>query len=432
MAVMSQRQRLPVHRKASQGSWASRLADVAAYHLPMLLRTELLRRVPSLYPTWGMRPVTAGLNITDNCNMRCIMCNSWRSHSANEFTTQEWKDVLGQLRGEGVRFVGFAGGEPLLRKDLAELVAYATSLGLRTEVTTSGYLLDEARANALFAAGLGSVVISIDGVGEQYEAIRGREWQRVERACELLSKAHKERTVRVVIGFVLMKPTLDHVEAVQALSERLGIPLVISLLDASTYLFQLDDNQESFWIREEADKRRLAEVQRSLARSREADGMVRDSFSDIEWFSKYFKDPRQPGLPCTVSQTRILVDSHGMVFGGCWAMGSYGCLRAQSLRQILRSEPYRAAHRRMFYKECPGCSCGFKVSLRYSLPMLWRELQLRWSKRLRQTVFGGAGQPAQAATAVEVRASVPPPVPAVGDDARPNDAQDASLVSEET
>ena len=338
--------------------------------------------------------MAAGLNVTDNCNMRCIMCNSWRSHSANEFTTQEWKDVLGQLRTEGVRFVGFAGGEPLLRKDLAELVAHATSLGLRTEVTTSGYLLDEARASALFAAGLGSVVISIDGVGDQYEAIRGREWQRVERACEILSKAHRERTVRVVIGFVLMRPTLGHVEAVRALSERLGIPLVISLLDGSSYLFQLDDNHQGCWIREEGDKRKLAEVQRSLVRAKETGGLIRDGFSEIEWFSKYFEDPRQPGLPCTVSQTRILIDSHGMVFGGCWAMGSYGCLRAQSLREILRSEPYRAAHRRMFFKECPGCSCGFKVSLRYSLPMRWRELRLRWSKRLREQVFGTDGHAA--------------------------------------
>ena len=267
------------------------------------------------------------------------------------------------------------------------IVAHASSLGLHTELTTSGFLLDDARAKALIAAGLSAVVISIDGVGPEYEAIRGREWARVERACELLARLRQNHQLQVVIGFVLMKPTLEHLEAVKGLSARLDLPLVISLLDASTYLFQLEENNDGFWIRSDADKRKLAGVQRLLAQDREAKGTVREDFSTIERFSKYFAEPRQPELPCAVSQTRILIDSHGMVFGGCWAMGSYGCLRQQPLREILRSAAYRAAHRKMFYKECPGCSCGYKVSLKLSLPTQLRELRLRFSKRLRERVF---------------------------------------------
>ena len=365
----------------------NQLRNVLTYRLPLMVKAEVIRRVPSAYTWLPMRPLYAGLNVTDNCNMRCIMCNSWRSHSAEELTTQEWKDVIRQLKDHGIRFLGFAGGEPLLRKDLPSLIAYATSLGLHTELTTSGYLLDEARATALFAAGLKSVVISIDGVGEAYEAIRGREWRRVEQACEILARAHRQGTVRVVIGFVLMKPTLDHVEAVKALSARVGLPLVFSLLDASTYLFQLEEIAQAFWIRDKADQRKLAALQRSLVRDKEMNGSVREQYAAIEWFAKYFEDPRQPQLPCTVSQTRILIDSHGKVFGGCWALGDYGCLRNQSLRDILRSPKYRAAHQKMFAKQCPGCSCGYKVSLELSLPTQLRDLRLRWSKRFRDRVF---------------------------------------------
>jgi MoaA/NifB/PqqE/SkfB family radical SAM enzyme len=363
--------------------------NALTYHAPMLLGVELIRRIPSLYPKVALRPLYAGLNVTDNCNMRCIMCNSWRSHSADELTTDEWKGVIRQLRDAGVRYAGFAGGEPLLRKDLAALIAHAARLGLHTEVTTSGYLLDEARAQAYLEAGLKSVVLSLDGVGAEYEAIRGREWARVERACELLARANRDGALQVVIGFVLMKPTLDHVAAVKALGERLGLPIVVSLLDASTYLFQLEQNTQEFWIRSAEDKRRLAAVQRELVRSREAGGTVRDDYTAIEWFGKYFEDPRQPALPCAVSQTRILIDSHGMVFGGCWAMGSYGCLRRQPLREILSSDAYRDAHRKMFFKECPGCSCGYKVSLKLSLPTQLRELGLRLSKRMREKAFAG-------------------------------------------
>ena len=367
--------------------WILRLWNALTYDLPMLVKVELSRRVPTLYPRLSMRPRYAGLNITDNCNMRCVMCNSWRTTSREELSTGEWKAVIRQLRDEGIRYVGFAGGEPLLRKDLPELVAHATTLGLHTELTTSGYLWDEARAQSLVNAGLKSVVISIDGVEEGYEAIRGRQWSRVEHACTLLAQAKRQGTLRVVIGFVLMKPTLAHVEAVKALSSRLDLPLLISLLDASTYLFRLEENRKQFWIREEADREQLAQVQRSLVKAKTVDGLIRDDFTSIERFSTYFENPRQPDLPCAVSQTRILIDSHGMVFGGCWAMGSYGCLRVQSLGEILRSPRYRQAQRRMFFKDCPGCSCGFRVTLKLSLPTQLRELRLRWSKRLRTRVF---------------------------------------------
>ena len=182
----------PLNHVAKNRHWLARVEMLFGYHVPTLVRTELLRRFPRWYAHWAMRPIAAGLNITDNCNMRCVMCNSWRSHSADELTTDEWKQIITQLRDAGVRFVGFAGGEPLLRKDLSELVRHAKACGLRAELTTSGYLLDEGRAEALFAAGLGSVVISVDGVGPQYEAIRGREWARVERACEILARGFRD------------------------------------------------------------------------------------------------------------------------------------------------------------------------------------------------------------------------------------------------
>lgn len=368
--------------------WLRWVRNALAYHGPMVLKVEAARRVPRLSGI-TLRPLYAGLNITDNCNMRCIMCGSWRDRSKDELTTAEWKAALRQLRDERVRYVGFAGGEPLLRGDLAELVADASSLGLHTELTTSGYLLDDARLESLLRAGLQATVISIDGVGPAYEAIRGRPWDRVERAVELLGAAHRAGRLHAVIGFVVMKPTLDQVDEVVALAERVGLPLVFSLLDASTYLFQLEENRTSFWISDEADRRRLAAVQRRLAEAKARGGPVADDFTTLEWFSKYFADPRQPALPCAVSQTRILIDSHGLVFGGCWAMGGYGSLRDQPLGEIIRSAAYRQAHRKMFAKECPGCSCGFKVSLTLSLPTRWRELRLRASEPLRRRVFAG-------------------------------------------
>jgi pyrroloquinoline quinone biosynthesis protein E len=68
--------------------------------------------------------------------------------------------VLNEAATLGVMHAGFSGGEPLLRKDLAELVAGARAAGLYTNLVTSGVGLDEKRAIELRDAGLDSVQIS--------------------------------------------------------------------------------------------------------------------------------------------------------------------------------------------------------------------------------------------------------------------------------
>jgi hypothetical protein len=174
---------------------------------------------------------------------------------------------------------------------------------------------------------------------------------------------------------------------VQALSERRGLPLVISLIDYSPYLFQLPENTTTMWIRDREDQAKLREVQRGLVERRRSNGaLVANSYSEIDYFRRYFEDPLQPGLPCAVSQSRILIDSHGKVFGGCWSMGSYGDLQKQPLEEILCSDSYREAHRKMFFKDCPGCSCGYRTTLRYSLPTQLKEVGFRLSRRLRDRV----------------------------------------------
>src|SRR5262245_3905644 len=98
-----------------------RWKSIATVHLPILLKAEARRLWPVLFNRIPIRPSSAWLNPTDNCNMRCIMCNQWRVTKTDELTTSEWKDVIAQLAREGIQKVGLNGGEPLLRKDIIEI-----------------------------------------------------------------------------------------------------------------------------------------------------------------------------------------------------------------------------------------------------------------------------------------------------------------------
>jgi molybdenum cofactor biosynthesis enzyme MoaA len=74
-----------------------------------------------------------------------------------ELTTDEWSCVINEAAGLGVLQIGFSGGEPLVRRDLAELVRTARAARLYTNLITSGVGLDEKRTRELRDAGLDSV-----------------------------------------------------------------------------------------------------------------------------------------------------------------------------------------------------------------------------------------------------------------------------------
>jgi pyrroloquinoline quinone biosynthesis protein E len=80
--------------------------------------------------------------------------------SDRELTTDEWSRVIREAAGLGVLQVGFSGGEPLARRDLAELVHAAREARLYTNLITSGIGLDENRVRELRDAGLDSVQLS--------------------------------------------------------------------------------------------------------------------------------------------------------------------------------------------------------------------------------------------------------------------------------
>jgi PqqA peptide cyclase len=101
--------------------------------------------------------------LTYRCPLHCSYCSNpldLAAH-ADELTTAEWLRVLAEARELGVLQLHLSGGEPLLRRDLAEIVQCAGELGLYTNLITSALGLTARRAEQLLAAGLDHVQISL-------------------------------------------------------------------------------------------------------------------------------------------------------------------------------------------------------------------------------------------------------------------------------
>ncbi len=117
------------------------------------------------------------LEVTDRCNMNCAVCFADPAGKADPDleTVKGWIDGLTE---PGKTLLQLSGGEPTVREDLPEIVAYAKQAGCKyVQLNSNGLRLaeDEALAKRLAAAGLSFVFMQFDGVDDRvYETLRRR------------------------------------------------------------------------------------------------------------------------------------------------------------------------------------------------------------------------------------------------------------------
>lgn len=112
------------------------------------------------------------INLTQRCNLRCAHCYfdaHARRHADGELSAAEVHKVLDEVARRGTEtMVVLTGGEPLLRRDLEEIVAHGARRGLAMVVGTNGTLLTGERAQSLKAAGVMGCGISLDSLDPRH------------------------------------------------------------------------------------------------------------------------------------------------------------------------------------------------------------------------------------------------------------------------
>ena len=117
--------------------------------------------------------------VTLRCNARCEHCGSSCGDiiQKDEITKEEIENVLYDLATRGKRdprniMINITGGEPLVRKDLFEIMAYANNLGYPWGMTTNGILVDEKVVEQMAKTHMFGVSVSLDGLKETHESFR--------------------------------------------------------------------------------------------------------------------------------------------------------------------------------------------------------------------------------------------------------------------
>lgn len=173
--------------------------------------------------TAGTRPGSGPVvvwNATRTCNLECVHCYAdAKTHRfSGELTTDEARAMIEDLAGFHCPALLVSGGEPLVRPDILDLAAYATSLGVRVTFSTNGTLIDARKAVRIASIGVTYVGISIDGGEARHDKFRGRagayrDALRGIRNCRAAG-------IRVGVRFTVTKENVDEIDDVFRLVER--------------------------------------------------------------------------------------------------------------------------------------------------------------------------------------------------------------------
>jgi pyrroloquinoline quinone biosynthesis protein E len=166
------------------------------------------------------RPYTLVAELTYRCPLRCPYCSNpidWAKRK-NELDTETWLRVFREAEDLGVVGLNLTGGEPILRRDLEELIAGARKLDLYTNLITSGIPLSRDRLAKFRAAGLDNVQVSVQDVdAKASDRIAGlKSFEKKLALCGWV----KELGMPLTLNVVLHRDNLAHVAEVVALAER--------------------------------------------------------------------------------------------------------------------------------------------------------------------------------------------------------------------
>lgn len=166
------------------------------------------------------RPLSLLAELTYRCPLKCPYCSNPLElrRYRDELDTATWQRVLAEAAELGVVQVHFSGGEPLVRRDLPDLVREAGRLGLYTHLSTGGTLADEAALQRLQVAGLDAIQISLqDASPEENDRLAGASsFEQKRLAVEIA----KRLEFPVTLNVVLHRENLDRLEAIIELARR--------------------------------------------------------------------------------------------------------------------------------------------------------------------------------------------------------------------
>jgi radical SAM protein with 4Fe4S-binding SPASM domain len=175
----------------------------------------------------GSCPERLGIEITNHCNLDCVMCpRGIMQREVGYMNGELFRRIIDEAAAIGVKKITLHGlGEPLLHSELFDFIKYSKDAGILFVLfSTNCSFLDEEKAYKIFSSGLDEIVLSLDGVNaETYAAVRRKgDFKKVVKNITRFLEIRRElksTNPRVTLQMIKLYETLDEIEEYRALWE---------------------------------------------------------------------------------------------------------------------------------------------------------------------------------------------------------------------
>jgi len=273
-------------------------------------------------------PTHAIIAVTDRCNARCVMCDIWQKPAGIELRPEDYSRLPSSLKE-----INVTGGEPLLRRDLAEVIGAMQGQcpGVRIVLSTNGLL--PKRLEKLLESVKGIAVrISLDGMDGLHDTIRGIEGA-FDRVLESIEVARRAGITDLGLSATMTRQNAGTVADVQAFAREQGLEFTVTIAHSSSFFF---GDQTS----EEPDSGLAVSDMKTMR------GRLYESTHPKEWFRAYYVSglidvlhgsPRP--VQCHAGRDFFYMDPEGNVYPCHILERKMGNIRDRSFEQIVADDP---------------------------------------------------------------------------------------------
>jgi MoaA/NifB/PqqE/SkfB family radical SAM enzyme len=302
-----------------------------------------------------LKPKILTITFTGMCNAHCIMCNIWKRKDASktDLSLKEYKEIFEQSRLlKSISIINVTGGEPFMRKDIVEFVKFIirncpnleeirfASNGLMPELI-SKRMKEIVKLKCRF-----NIKISIDGIGEVHNKIRGNKnaFKLAEKTINSLAKlSRKNRNLNVALAHTVMPENYDELPKLMKHFKGKGIDIIPKIV----YHAKSFNNKEKSISFDKKQKKNILENLFNLLRYQEnkirktARGWRRLKQIAYYLYTKYQYDllmGKKVYMPCHSTFSSITIESDGKVYSCGIMYGLLGDLKKEPFDKIWLSK----------------------------------------------------------------------------------------------